>query len=89
MLTILILNAHPNLTVGRPALGCGQCASGTCIVDPDHSGATTTIWDWLSQLSTAGLSGYNDWQIPALGSNGLTPELSSILAAPFPLQRTK
>jgi hypothetical protein len=66
------------------ALGCAQCATGTCIVDPNHSGAATTIWDWLSQLNSSGFAGYNDWQIPGLGGDGLTPELDSILAAPWP-----
>ncbi len=66
------------------ALGCAQCVTGTCIVDPNHSGAATTIWDWLSQLNSSGFAGYNDWQIPGLGGDGLTPELDSILAAPWP-----
>jgi hypothetical protein len=66
------------------AEGCGQCASGTCIVDPDHGGAATTIWDWLSQLNAVAFSGYNDWRIPTVGYDGGTPELETILAAPYP-----
>lgn len=66
------------------AVGCGLCASGTCLVDPNNNGAATTIWDWLSQLNAAGLAGYNDWRIPTVGFDGSTPELETILAAPAP-----
>jgi Protein of unknown function (DUF1566) len=61
------------------AVGCDQCASGTCIVDPDHSGAATTIWDWLNQLNASGFAGYNDWRIPTVGYQGDMPELETLL----------
>jgi hypothetical protein len=66
------------------AVGCSQCAIGTCIVDPNHNGVATTIWDWLSQLNAVGLAGYNDWRIPTVSFDGDTPELETILAAPYP-----
>lgn len=66
------------------AVGCGQCASGTCIVDPNHNGAATTIWDWLSQLNAVGLAGYNDWRIPTVGYEGGTAELETIVVSASP-----
>jgi len=60
------------------AVGCDQCASGTCIVDPDRLGAVTTIWDWLSQLNASAFAGYNDWRIPSVGYEGDTAELETI-----------
>ena len=44
--------------------GCGLSTSGTCEVDPDHNGATTTIWDWLNQLNVSTFAGFNDWRNP-------------------------
>jgi hypothetical protein len=61
------------------AVGCDQCASGTCIVDPDHGGAVTTIWDWLNQVNASGFAGYDDWRIPTVGYQGDMPELETIL----------
>ncbi|MFI5365548.1 MAG: hypothetical protein ACHQ4J_07995, partial [Candidatus Binatia bacterium] len=70
-------------------VGCSQCARGTCIVDSDsgvgtNPGPRTTIWDWLSQLNAASFAGHGDWSIPTLGQDGGTPELETILAAPYP-----
>jgi hypothetical protein len=64
--------------------GCAECASGSCIVDPSHNGAATTIWDWLGQLNSSVFAGYNDWRIPTVGYDGTKPELETILAAPSP-----
>ncbi|MGD0947390.1 MAG: DUF1566 domain-containing protein [Candidatus Binatia bacterium] len=66
------------------AVGCSQCASGTCVVDPSQTGAATTIWDWLNQLNSSVFAGYNDWRIPSVGHDGGRPELETILAAPYP-----
>jgi hypothetical protein len=66
------------------ALGCNQCASGTCIIDPSQTGAATTIWDWLYQLNASVFAGFNDWRIPTVGHDGGRSELETILAAPYP-----
>ncbi|MGD0947389.1 MAG: DUF1566 domain-containing protein [Candidatus Binatia bacterium] len=66
------------------AVGCAECGSGTCIVDPNQWGAPTTIWDWLNQLNSSVFGGYNDWRIPSVGQDGGRPELETILAAPYP-----
>jgi hypothetical protein len=68
------------------AIGCGECASGTCIVDPNHIGAATTIWDWINQLNSSTFAGYNDWRVPTVGYHGTTAELETILAAPNPCE---
>jgi hypothetical protein len=44
--------------------GCSMCASGTCNVDPDQSGAVATVWDWLNQVNAANFGGHNDWRLP-------------------------
>src|SRR5262249_13030131 len=43
--------------------GCSECGGdeGTCTLVPP---AITTIWDWLTQLNTAGFAGHSDWRIP-------------------------
>ena len=50
------------------AVGCAQCASGTCDVNPyGEFLAITTIWDWLAQINAeggTGFAGYSDWRIP-------------------------
>lgn len=51
-------NACSSATGG--ALGCAQCSSGTCNVDPFTQGAMTTIWDWLDQLNASNFAGYSD-----------------------------
>jgi hypothetical protein len=67
--------------------GCDVCASGTCNVDVDALGVTTTVWDWLNQLNAASFAGHNDWRVPSqAGSNTVSAakELESIfdLTAP-------
>ena len=69
------------------AQGCGTCASGTCNVDVDEIGVTTTVWDWVNQLNAASFAGHNDWRVPSqAGSNTVSAakELESIfdLTAP-------
>jgi len=69
------------------AQGCATCASGTCNVDVDELGVTTTVWDWLNQLNAASFAGHNDWRVPSqAGSNTVSAakELESIfdLTAP-------
>lgn len=66
------------------ALGCDECPSGTCFVDPDQNGAVTTIWDWLSQIHAGGIAGYADWRIPEVGFDGGAPEYESIRSTPLP-----
>ena len=66
------------------AIGCGECASGTCIVDPSHNGGVTTIWDWLSQLNASGFAGFSDWRIPTVGFEGDTAEIETILGPTEP-----
>jgi Protein of unknown function (DUF1566) len=66
------------------AVGCGECARGTCVVDPNHGGATTTIWDWIEQLNASTFGGYDDWRIPNVGFDGGSPELETLFAAPSP-----
>ena len=29
------------------------------------SGASTTVWDWLNQVNTAGFAGHTDWRLPS------------------------
>jgi hypothetical protein len=66
------------------AVGCDQCVSGPCIVDPDHNGAVTTIWDWLSQLNASTFAGYDDWRIPGVGYQGGAVEFETILGPTSP-----
>jgi hypothetical protein len=61
-------------------LGCAQCSSGTCNVDPYSYGAATTIWDWLVALNNTSFGGHNDWRISTVGQDGGTPQLETILA---------
>ena len=49
--------------------GCSTCASGTCNVDPNVSGAPTTMWDWVNQLNAANFAGHNDWRLPSEAGN--------------------
>jgi len=63
-------------------VGCAECTSGTCNVDPVGEGAITTIWDWLVQLNAAALAGYTDWRIPEVNQDGGVQELETILADP-------
>jgi len=44
--------------------GCGLCGSGTCNVDPYRFGASTTVWDWLTQVNAANFAGHSDWRLP-------------------------
>jgi hypothetical protein len=60
------------------AVGCAECASGPCVADPDHNGASTTIWDWVNQLNAVTFAGYNDWRIPTVGFQGDMAELETI-----------
>ena len=66
------------------AEGCDQCVSGTCVVDPNHNGASTTIWDWVNQLNASTFAGYNDWQIPTVGYDGDMAQLETILMQTTP-----
>ncbi len=62
--------------------GCSTCATGTCNVDPNLSGAVTTAWDWLNQLNASSFAGHNDWRLPSqAGDNtvGAEKELESII----------
>ncbi len=64
------------------AQGCATCASGTCNVDPNLSGAATTVWDWINQLNAASFAGHNDWRLPSeAGDNtvGAAKELETII----------
>jgi hypothetical protein len=49
--------------------GCSTCASGTCNVDPDLTGAPTTVWDWINQVNAAGFAGHSDWRLPSEAGN--------------------
>jgi hypothetical protein len=60
------------------AVGCGQCSSGTCNVDPSNVGIPTTIWDWLVQLNASNFAGHSNWRIPSVGQDGGTTELETI-----------
>jgi len=60
-----------------PQFGCGLCSSG-CNVDPNGSGATTTIWGWLAQLNQQHFAGYSDWRIPTYNDDD-TGELETIV----------
>jgi hypothetical protein len=66
------------------ALGCAQCSSGTCNVDPKGQGAATTIWEWLVALNNTSFAGHNDWRIPTVGQDGGTAQLETILSATYP-----
>lgn len=71
------------------ALGCAQCSSGACNVDPTGNGAQTTIWDWLVQLNASNFAGYSDWRIPTSAGHATVPtgqaaELESMLAVQYP-----
>jgi hypothetical protein len=64
--------------------GCGLCTSGTCYVD-SFGMATTTVWDWLTQLNAYGFAGHHDWRLAR--ENGFNPgdnELETILLMPHP-----
>jgi len=61
--------------------GCVECAVGTCNVDVDAIGVTTTVWDWLNQLNAASFAGHNDWRLPSQAGSNPVPaakELESI-----------
>jgi hypothetical protein len=62
-------------------VGCAECTSGTCRVDPDGNGAITTIWDWLAvdMNQPPGFAGYTDWRIPEVSRFGGEEELDSLI----------
>jgi hypothetical protein len=86
---------------GEGAFGCSECpiGTGTCNVDPFGYGGSTTVWDWLNQVNTAGFAGHSDWRLPSeAGCNSCfigyptfscsscsSPhQLETILLAPYP-----
>lgn len=60
--TAAAANACSTATGG--AVGCRQCSSGTCDVDPFDVGPPTTIWGWLVLLNESTFAGYSDWRVP-------------------------
>ena len=69
------------------AVGCAECSSGTCDVDPAGEGAITTIWDWLVQINGeegSGFAGHSDWRIPEATRDGEAGDLESIFLEPCP-----
>jgi len=64
--------------------GCGECASGTCLVEVDEV-PTITAWEWIDQVNGYALAGHDDWRLPR--ESGFNPgdrEFASIFLEPFP-----
>jgi hypothetical protein len=72
--------------------GCEQCVGGegACVIDPDFGNeATTTVWDWLSQVNAANYAGHSDWRLPSEDGRNTSKvtdprELETILLAAWP-----
>ena len=65
--------------------GCSVCAAGTCDVDPNGLGASTTVFDWVNQVNASSYAGYDDWRLAVdFGPGDLRDELRGILLEQFP-----
>lgn len=66
------------------AVGCLECESGACDVDPGGLGAVTTVWEWLRQLNAAGFAGYDDWRLPRQGAANDPPTVAELTTIRVP-----